>query len=345
MAMQTRRGFTLVELLVVIAIIGMLAGLMLPAVQQAREAGRRAQCINNIRQNGLAILNYENARNTYPGYAQFVNDEKLSVPWNTMILAYIEQTTLWEQISQGNITNDGLLIGAFLCPSSGNTTSGSSDYVANCGAKDEGHFGGVDNDAKRAFAVFFEHRKQFLDGKSPGKVNSSYISQNNGTSQTLMLSENIDAGPWTSVPYTAGTEPAGHDIGALLYFEAARGFCYACNAHPAGTDACLMTTGDPCHHTVATTDFCRGKGMHAVTTDDPCWINEKKGKRSQDSRFAVTADWGHHLSRPASNHPGIVVTTFCDGSTRPISDSVEEDVFTQLMMPASGVPLDIRKVF
>jgi prepilin-type N-terminal cleavage/methylation domain-containing protein len=82
----TRRGFTLVELLVVIAIIGVLVALLLPAVQAAREAARRSQCINNMRQVTVATLNYENARNELPPL--YVHIPPPGNPTGTKILAH-----------------------------------------------------------------------------------------------------------------------------------------------------------------------------------------------------------------------------------------------------------------
>ncbi|HUP82237.1 MAG TPA: DUF1559 domain-containing protein, partial [Pirellula sp.] len=97
---HARRGFTLVELLVVIAIIGILVGLLLPAVQAARESARRMQCSNNVKQIGLAVHNFESAFKKMPHSGQCGSTGSSttvymiqSVP--TQLLPYIEQTALY----------------------------------------------------------------------------------------------------------------------------------------------------------------------------------------------------------------------------------------------------------
>jgi len=102
-----RRGFTLVELLVVITIIGILIALLLPAVQAAREAARRAQCVNNLKQAGLALHNYHTAYESFPfmrcgTYMGTSNADKLS-GWISL-LPYIEQNPLYLQIVNGTGT-------------------------------------------------------------------------------------------------------------------------------------------------------------------------------------------------------------------------------------------------
>ena len=129
-------GFTLVELLVVIAIIGVLVALLLPAIQAAREAARRAQCQNNLKQIGLAILNYESANEALPsagGAESLPNGRKAfyDFSWLITVLPYAEQVQIYEQLNRtsglrgwaGSVpANRDLLIGAnltmYACPSS-----------------------------------------------------------------------------------------------------------------------------------------------------------------------------------------------------------------------------------
>ena len=101
MSVRVRRGFTLVELLVVIAIIGVLVSLLLPAVQAAREAARRLQCSNNLKQYGLALHNYHDVYRTFPLSATGVGGGRLRFPilgWQVRILPYIEQQAVYDLI-------------------------------------------------------------------------------------------------------------------------------------------------------------------------------------------------------------------------------------------------------
>lgn len=92
-----RRAFTLVELLVVIAIIGILVSLLLPAVQSAREAARRTQCMNNLKQLGLALLNYESASKVFPASGLPSPKGGWGHSWMVAILPYIEQRAIYDK--------------------------------------------------------------------------------------------------------------------------------------------------------------------------------------------------------------------------------------------------------
>src|SRR3954451_12797642 len=100
MRLRKRRAFTLIELLVVIAIIAVLIALLLPAVQSAREAARRAQCVNNLKQLGLGVHNYLSSTNVFPAQAmQNTSFWAWNPSWATAILPHMEQAPLYNAIN------------------------------------------------------------------------------------------------------------------------------------------------------------------------------------------------------------------------------------------------------
>ncbi len=205
-------GFTLIELLVVIAIIGVLVGLLLPSVQAAREAARRAQCVNNLKQMGLAIHNYHDAQGQFPcGYLTlkggggvmgapdpWCDDTGPGWAWGSVILPYLEQNTLYASLNYSlpcwfpdNTTGTRTTIGVFLCPSAsapnglfnvqdqgGNTlaTFAHSNYTANAGRPEPWAYT-VDDYTGIADGPFFRN----------GRISISSITD--GLSTTVFLGE------------------------------------------------------------------------------------------------------------------------------------------------------------
>ncbi|MDG3003870.1 DUF1559 domain-containing protein [Paludisphaera mucosa] len=149
-----RGGFTLIELLVVIAIIAVLIALLLPAVQSAREAARRSQCVNNLKQIGLGLHNYHSANNAFPmgGTKSPMSPDMTYGTWSNwsvqgQLLPFVEQTPVynaanfmisvdpdWNDLPRVNRTVRDTVINAFLCPSdTNNLKPGLNNYFASMG--------------------------------------------------------------------------------------------------------------------------------------------------------------------------------------------------------------------
>ena len=211
MTVTSRRGFTLIELLVVIAIIGVLVGLLLPAVQQAREAARRSSCGNKLKQQGLAAHNYADKHasrgdNFLPS-AMGVNQAGASTVTNPVtgvthwshivaILPYGEENNLYNAINgAGNYavptgTNATVEVDWLICPSFVGTTAGQSVYKANVGTSDET---GASATASGAFSG-----KTLSDNGGLGLYQEKgFASYRDGTSNTLMIvEENFNENYW-----------------------------------------------------------------------------------------------------------------------------------------------------
>ncbi len=251
---RVRRGFTLIELLVVMSIIAILVGLLLPAVQSAREAARRIQCVNNLKQVGLALHNYHDALGAFPmSYAsrsRFVDGATDTAPgwgWATMILPQLEQGPIFNAVnfrlaveSHQNVTVIGTTITAYLCPSditngpfpvsdaSGRllATMMPSSYAACVGGNETDTATGINNDGLGRGVMFRNSSIRLAD-------------ITDGTSQTIAVverawarSNGVWAGAVTQGVIRRGAKNSCPTTGALFYPAATlvQAHCHLINA-------------------------------------------------------------------------------------------------------------------
>ncbi len=203
-----QRGFTLVELLVVIAIIGILVGILLPAVQMVRESARRTQCLNNLKQLGLAVQNYEGAHNQIPPSRPA--DRFLT--WPVLLMPFLEANNLYQQFDlqaqysaqDPSVLTEGMQV--MICPSrrsgipislneTNDAPSGAvGDYAGNAGSHahfNEGEWALFENEVDGVFNSGFLRDNKVVNFRLTGPAKGRYGFEDvtDGLSNTQFIGE------------------------------------------------------------------------------------------------------------------------------------------------------------
>ena len=321
-------AFTLVELLVVIAIIAMLVALLLPAVQSAREAARRTQCINNLKQLGIALHSFESAFGTFPsGSPQVAGADSGYLSPQAQILPQIEESAVGQLIDpdrgpfdEPNYSAAAAQPAIFLCPSDnqpieGQTDMGWNNYHANCGTWV--HLRGWDG-------VFGPNYEVGGDSMKPAKIGQIV----DGTSKTAAFAEVVNGyGPNTSVPKNrlADCLEAGSAGSRDATLAEARARFQGMNWE----NATIPWSGTWRWRGYPWTEgtVWRGWYNHLLQPNQTCWR---------------PGDWWLLVTPAASYHAGVVNTAMCDGSVRAVSQDVDVLVWEATGTRAGEEPLSLN---
>lgn len=356
----SRRGFTLIELLVVIAIIAVLISLLLPAVQSAREAARRAQCVNNMKQIGLAMYNYESAMGSFPlgvslnarfnGSGGSAGNPINWGGWGSLalMLPHIEGGNLYNAINfnlspwnrfraqygwDANYTAFNSRVATFLCPSDPNSGATSiNSYLASTGTST---WGSTTGDSTGMFAYQVPY---FVSSISDGTSNTVAFGEslcgnasqfiNSATDDRVSLGSavgDLDR----SVVVTSATAPAG----AIAQNAAAN-----MAATLAGLDACTAEWRNPGRSVTPTKGYRWGLGavgMGMINTVVPPNSQQYPWNGCRFNARTFNAD-GTNYSNVTSAHPGGANVLMGDGSVRFIKGTINMSTWMSLGTRAGG---------
>jgi prepilin-type N-terminal cleavage/methylation domain-containing protein/prepilin-type processing-associated H-X9-DG protein len=334
---RARKAFSLVELLVVIAIIGVLIALLLPAVQAARESARRVQCVNNLRQLGLATQNHEAATKMLPrsavtdleeltysdsAYSAFNPESGKQFSWVVLLLPYMEQRQLhdafdlaksvFEQASNPQES----FIDSLLCPSDDARGRFHYDEAATLGK----YF------AKANYAAYVSPLHIDLQLLWPGALIATgqpLRRITDGTSNTLVFSEvrtldheRDERGAW-AVPW-AGSSVLSFDMHHVCGDGKSYNWCLGENIYRPDPRSVGLTQLPNSRGRIKDTLFyCKEDQKLAADLEGmPC-----------DSWIRKLGASGFYSASPRSLHPGGVNVTFLDGHTKFVTDDVDNFTF------------------
>jgi prepilin-type N-terminal cleavage/methylation domain-containing protein/prepilin-type processing-associated H-X9-DG protein len=324
------RAFTLIELLVVISIIAVLIALLLPAVQAARETARRAQCLNNLKQIGLAMHNYAESRGTLPigqgpePYGDYFGWSSLA-----MMLPFLDQAPLYNAINfeipggsapgtPANLTAQNINLSVFLCPSDTDrltSPGGHNNYVGNTGA-------GPDTNGQWPSGVICGSKMS----QTGPYFNSTVIRLQDirdGLSQTVAFSECVKGiGLFNDGQAADNLSPPGSVLRlGNLPADAEQVYLMCSAADPHARNAPLARL------------YSLGSFWH-IGTSNATRYNHVMPPNTWSCTKQNTDNDGAHTA--SSRHPGAVNTFFADGSVRSVKSTVDRRIWRALGTRAGG---------
>ena len=346
MSLYNRKGFTLVELLVVIAIIGVLVGLLLPAVQMAREAARRTQCSNNLRQIAQATVNFETSKKQYPGYQEAFGVAGSSFKagsWVVSLLGNLEQQNLrdvWDDSANNNdwyaqaaprsfnpSSTESLAetfypnISLLRCPSHprqapvNDSNSPLNNYVCNAGFVLPASMGlaqelGYPRSSGEGLCELSQKKE---NGVFVNKVPGSYAC----THVTKISAADIYDGVSQTLGYSENIQ-----AGSWRYVTSTP------SAGGVRDDSARYHLGMVWHYRLSDPT----KTTRTATLADPVLpANRINGLKDTANMI------GHpDFARPSSNHPGIVMAAMLDGATVKFNETMDYHVYQALLTPKTS---------
>ena len=348
------RGFTLIELLVVIAIIAILIALLLPAVQQAREAARRTQCKNNLKQIGIALHNYHDVHSCLPPmktWAAGVDcpggtgwDNLGGFSWRVMILPFVEQSTMYNQIdfstvqSQAACTGSGpvwanitnKVVPGYICPSDSTPTNRGANAGSNYGAVVSASAQASLNFGQGSGSITGERLAAVFQSNGTGPVKVRLDDIKDGTSNTIAVAE-VYRGRRTAIRGGSGVSGSSLDANGRCHRWMVEGACEV-----TGTLGRGGTLGDMNGYQNAGGNaggFLQVGATTAQTGDG----GPNDNRADQSSWNGENDEGAHNGFRPSSSqHVGGVQVLLGDGSVKFVSNNVDSNTWNAAHSRAGG---------